>query len=201
MQRLPRIHADPTALLHRHTAHVDPMLRLDQAGLLVRIAHARQVRADDLEVGVEAGVVGGHLEHAQVQEGDRREGAAGDQDQGRAVGGLDAAAEARVRELVLVEGHVAADAVGSGHGRRRGWCVRSVEGEESFQMEFVQWIRRSRECTAHERWVIMSGDAHVAMSREGRSGRDAESGSAATSDGARRQFEGWWCGWGGRGGK
>ena len=128
MQRLPRIHADPTALLHRQRAHVDPVLRFHEPGLLVGVADAGEVGADDFEAGVEAGVVGGHFEHAQVQEGDGAEGAAGDEDERGAVGALDPSAQARGGEFVFVEGHVAADF--GGHDWRRGWSRWLVEGEE-----------------------------------------------------------------------
>lgn len=109
---LPRINRDPAALSDRRRAHVDSVLRLDQTRLLVCVADTGEVRADNLEVGIETRVVGGHFEHAQVQEGDWREGAASNQDQRRALAVFDSAPEAACWEFVLIHGHIAADVVG-----------------------------------------------------------------------------------------
>ena len=56
------------------------MVCAEKPGLLVLVADRAEVAADNLEVGVLADVVLGHLEHAQVQVGDRAEGAACDKD-------------------------------------------------------------------------------------------------------------------------
>lgn len=109
---LPGIHRDPAALSDRRRAHVDSVLRLDQARLLVCVADTGEVRADNLKVGIETRVVGGHFEHAQVQESDWREGAASNQDQRRALAVFDSAPEAACWEFVLIHGHIAADVVG-----------------------------------------------------------------------------------------
>jgi hypothetical protein len=123
MESLPRINRDPAALSDRRRAHVDSVLRLDQARLLVRVADTGEVRADDLKVGIETRVVGGHFEHAQVQEGDWREGAASNEDQRRALGVFDSAPEAACWEFVLIHGHIAADVV----GHCGGWLRFGVE--------------------------------------------------------------------------
>lgn len=100
------------------------MLRLDQTRLLVSVTDARHVRAHDFEIGVEAGVVGGHLEHAQVEESDGREGTASDEDQGCALAVFDSAPEPAGWELVLVHGHVAAHVVGHCRCLRFGWWIQ-----------------------------------------------------------------------------
>jgi len=124
VQCLPGINRDPAALSDRRRAHVDSVLRLDQARLLVRVADTGEVRADDLEVGIETRVVGGHFEHAQVQEGDWRERAASNENQRRALGVFDPAPEATCWEFVLIHGHIAADVVGHCCG---GWLRFGVE--------------------------------------------------------------------------
>jgi len=101
------------------------VLRFHESSLFVSVADAAEVGADDLEVAVEAGVVGSHFEHAQVQEGEGGEGAAGDEHEGSAGGGFDAAAQAGGGEFVFGEGHVAADVVGHG-----GWWRPGVGGVE-----------------------------------------------------------------------
>jgi hypothetical protein len=108
---LPRINRDPAALSNGRRAHVDPVLCLDQARLLVCVADTGEVRADNLKVGIETRVVGGHFEHAQVQKGDWRERAASNQDQRRALAVFDSAPQAACWELVLIHGHIAADVV------------------------------------------------------------------------------------------
>lgn len=85
VQSLPRVDTDPAALFHGQCAHVDSVLCLDQTRLLVSIAHTGQICADDFELRVKARIVGGHFEHAEMEEGDGREGATGDQDQRSAV--------------------------------------------------------------------------------------------------------------------
>ncbi|KAI7110329.1 hypothetical protein KC365_g14 [Hortaea werneckii] len=125
---LPGVDADPTTALHGEGAHVHTVFGFDEAGLLVGVADAREVGAYDLELRIEAGVVGRHLEHPEVEEGDRGEGAAGDQDKRGAVGRSETSSEARVREGVSVERHLGS--VGGGHdggGWGRGW---RVDGEE-----------------------------------------------------------------------
>lgn len=125
VQSLPRVHTDPTTLLHGQIAHIDAVFCLDEPGLFVRVADAGQVGANDLELSVEAGVVGGHFKHAQVEEGDGREGATRYEDQGGAIRGSDATAEAGGGEFVSVEGHV-----GVGHGGGREECSRREDGLE-----------------------------------------------------------------------
>ena len=112
VKSLPRIHRDPAALSDRRRAHVDSVLRLDQARLLVCVADTGEVRADNLKVGIKTRIIGGHFEHAQVQEGDWREGATSNEDQRRALAVFDSAPDAARWEFVLVHGHIAADVVG-----------------------------------------------------------------------------------------
>lgn len=64
---------DPAALLDSQAAHVDSVLSLDQPTLLVCITDSTDIGTDDLEIGVEAGVVGGHLKHSQMEKGDGAE--------------------------------------------------------------------------------------------------------------------------------
>ena len=104
------------------------MLGFHEPGFLVGVADAGEVGADDFELGVEAGVVGGHFEHAQVEEGEGAEGSAGDEDEGRAVGGLDASAEAGGGEFVVGEAHVVTDVGGHDSGRGCEWWF--IDGEE-----------------------------------------------------------------------
>lgn len=118
VKSLPRINRDPTALSDRRRAHVDSVLRLDQSRLLVCVADTGEVRANNLKVGIETRVVCGHFEHAQVQEGDWREGAASNQDQRRAFAVFDSAPEAACWKFVLIHGHIAADVVGHFCGDR-----------------------------------------------------------------------------------
>lgn len=112
------------------------MFRLHQTSLLVCISDTGEVCANHLKVGVEAGVIGGHLEHAQVKEGDGREGTAGNQDQRGALAVFDSAPETAGREFVLVHSHVAANVVG--HFRRvlEGLGGR-VQGQEAAQDRLV----------------------------------------------------------------
>ena len=112
VERLPRVNRDPAALCNSRCAHVDSVLRLNQSRLFVRIADAGNVGTNDLEVGVETGIVGCHLEHAQVKEGDGREGTTGNEDQGGTLAVFDSAPESTGRELILVHGHVTANVVG-----------------------------------------------------------------------------------------
>ena len=58
------------------------MLCTEKTGLLVLIAHRAEVAADNLEVGILANVVLGHLEHAEVKKRDRAEGPARYEDEG-----------------------------------------------------------------------------------------------------------------------
>jgi hypothetical protein len=125
VKRLPRVNGDPAALCDGRCTHVDPVFRLDQSRLLVRVADAGDVGTNNLKVGVEPGVVGSHFKHAQVEEGDGREGATGNEDQRRTLAVFDSAPEAAGGELVLVHGHVTAHVVG--HRWRRWWF--RVQGE------------------------------------------------------------------------
>ena len=142
MESLPRINRDPAALSDRRRAHVDSVLRLDQARLLVRVADTGEVRADDLKVGIETRVVGGHFEHAQVEEGDGREGTTGDEDQRSTLAVFDSAPEPAGGELVLVHGHVSANVVG--HCRGRWWFW--VQGEELAQDGLFGVLKPSERC-------------------------------------------------------
>lgn len=92
------------------------MLRTGQPRLPIGVRHRRQIPAQQLEVGAEAHVVGGHLEHAQVQVCDGREGAAGDQEQRGLVGVVHGAPEA-----VLGDGIVGGwgGGVGGRHGEEK----------------------------------------------------------------------------------
>ncbi len=104
MQRLPRIYANPATLRYRQLAHIQAVLCFDQTRLFVSIADTGEVGADYFELGVEAGVVGGHFEHAQVEESDGAEGATCYEDEGSAIAALDAAAEAGGGEFVVCVG-------------------------------------------------------------------------------------------------
>ena len=67
---LPRVAGQPLrGLLRGVGAHLNSVFGGGQAGLLVGIGHWRQEAADDFILCVEASVVGGHLEHAQVEIG------------------------------------------------------------------------------------------------------------------------------------
>jgi len=52
------------------------MLGLDEATLLVCITDSTDISTNNLEIRVEAGVVGGHFKHSQMQKGDGAEGTA-----------------------------------------------------------------------------------------------------------------------------
>ena len=59
-----------------------PVMRREEARLLVLVRDGREVSADDLPVGILADVVLGHLKHAEVKVGDGTEGATCDEDDG-----------------------------------------------------------------------------------------------------------------------
>ena len=62
------------------------MVCIKKAGFLVLVRDRTQIPPDDLEIGVLADVVLGHLEHSEVEVCDRAEGAAGDEDDRLLVG-------------------------------------------------------------------------------------------------------------------
>lgn len=95
-----------------------PMLCTEQTGLLVHVAHGTEVAPDDLEIGVLADVVDGHLEHAEVEVCDGAEGAARDEDEGLLIGIAQRAGKAVSGELVVG---------GIGEGRLRV-CLGAHDG-------------------------------------------------------------------------
>ncbi len=78
-----------------------PVMCAEKARLLVLVAHWTEVAADDLEVGVLADIVLGHLEHAEVKVGDWAEGSTGDEDEGLLVRIAEDAGQAVRREGVI----------------------------------------------------------------------------------------------------
>ena len=78
-----------------------PMLCAEKTRLLVLIAHRAEVAADNLEVGILADVVLGHLEHAEVKVGDGAEGNTCDEDDRLLLGIAEHAREAVGREGVV----------------------------------------------------------------------------------------------------
>lgn len=123
---LPRVACEPVGcLLGGEGAHLYAVLGGGQAELLIAGGHWREEAANDLILGVELGVVRGHLEHAQVEEGDGAvgeggevsigqrvtwhvgekdgpEGAAGDEDEGSPVPVYLAASQPVRREAIGV---------------------------------------------------------------------------------------------------
>lgn len=72
LNSLPWVACEPLGcLLSSDATHLDTVLGPGQAGLLVGVGHRRQKTANDLVLGVEAGKVRCHFEHAEVKEGDR----------------------------------------------------------------------------------------------------------------------------------
>ena len=78
-----------------------PMLCAEKARLLVLIAHRAEVAAYNLEVGILADVVLGHLKHSEVEVSNWAEGAAGDEDDGLLVRIPEEAGEAVGWECVI----------------------------------------------------------------------------------------------------
>lgn len=71
LDSLPGVARQPFGgLLGGERAHLYAVFGRGQTQLLVARGHWGEEAADDLVLGVELGVVGGHLEHAQVEEGD-----------------------------------------------------------------------------------------------------------------------------------
>ena len=77
------------------------MVRIKKAGFLVLVRDRTEVPSNDLEVGVLADVVLGHLEHSKVEVGDGAERAAGDEDDRLFVRVPEDWGEAVCRELVV----------------------------------------------------------------------------------------------------
>ena len=90
-----------------------PVVRAEEARLLVLVTDRAKVAPDDLPVGILADVVLGHLEHAEVEVGDGAEGAACNEDDRLLVWITEGAGEAVRREGVVGR-------VGE-LGRRQGW--------------------------------------------------------------------------------
>ena len=59
-----------------------PILCDNQASFPIGVGHGRKVAPDQLEISVEFDVIGGHLEHAQMEISDGREGTTRDEHQG-----------------------------------------------------------------------------------------------------------------------
>lgn len=71
LDSLPRVACQPVGgSLGGEGAHLCAVLGGRQAKLLVGGGHRREEAADDFKIGVETSEVGGHLEHAQVEECD-----------------------------------------------------------------------------------------------------------------------------------
>lgn len=71
LDSLPGVACQPVgSLLGGEGAHLDAVLGRGQAELLIARGHWGEEAANDLVLCVELGIVGGHLEHAQVEEGD-----------------------------------------------------------------------------------------------------------------------------------
>lgn len=76
-------------------------MRSEQAGLVILVADGTEVSTDDFKVGVLANVVLCHLEHAEMEVGDRAEGATCDQDYGLLLSVAERPLEAVSRESVV----------------------------------------------------------------------------------------------------
>lgn len=80
------------------------MICAGQARLAIGIRHRREVATEEFEIGAEFDVVGGHLEHAQMEIGDRGEGTTRDQQKRRLLRVVHLSLEAKFGEHVVVHG-------------------------------------------------------------------------------------------------
>ena len=80
--------------------HIDPVIGRLQAGLLVCIRYWGEIAAKNFESSVSFDVITRDLEHAEVEQGRRREGPASDEDEREAGRVPEGAAEPGPREVV-----------------------------------------------------------------------------------------------------
>lgn len=148
----------PAALLDCQVAHVDSVLSLDQTALLVCISDSTHVGTNDLEIGVESGIVGGHFEHSQMKEGDGAERTACNQHEGCPGRILHVGLQALGRENILLHGDGADGCCGHRDDSSKGMKVtRVTQDRPQSAIEIFFLGRRERMKAVAKERVRLSG--------------------------------------------